>query len=164
MIIHSNDSKNGFLIENGVSCNMSAIMDELELYIDRLRQGEYKDFSLKTGPKLMEAEDHEAIFEDDIVANGAATISSEHLILNISIEAKGKTYCKICNEPIEHTIHIEENHVCFSLQDMKSGVFSLGPYIRETIFLNLPKYSECEGLCPERAVIKKYLNNSENPS
>jgi hypothetical protein len=47
---------------------------------------------------------------------------------------------------------------------MKSGVFSLGPYIRETIFLNLPKYSECEGLCPERAVIKKYLNNSGNPS
>ncbi len=143
---------------------MSPIMDELELYIDRLRQGEYKDFSLKSGSKLMEAEDHEALFESDIVATGAATISSEHLILNISIDTKGKTYCKICNQPIEHTIHIEENHVCFSLEEMKSGVFSLGPYIRETIFLNLPKYSECEGLCPERAVLNKYLNNRENPS
>lgn len=138
-------------------------MEELELYIDRLRSSEYKDFSLEAGPHIMESSDNEASFEKDLLISGAATLANDHLVLNISIETEVINYCKICNDPISHPLLIEEKHMAFSLKKMKSGVFSLKDTIRELVFLNLPRFSECEGKCPERTVIDKYLNNSDHP-
>ena len=138
-------------------------MEELDLYIDRLRSGEYKEFSLTASPEIMEADDKEAIFEDDIFISGSATLANDHVVLNISIKTKMQNYCKICNEPVTHEISIEEKHVPFSLKTMQSGLFCLKPYIRELIFLNIPRYSECGGSCPERTVLKKYLKQSDHP-
>ncbi|MCH9620934.1 MAG: hypothetical protein S4CHLAM20_03430 [Chlamydiia bacterium] len=138
-------------------------MEEFELYIDRLKAGEYKEFSLKTSPELMQADDNEFSFNDDIHAQVSATIASDHLILNISIKTIVKNSCKICNDPISHDILIEQNHVPFLLTEAKGAIFSLRPYVREQIYLNIPKYSECGGKCPERAAIDKYLSNSDDP-
>ena len=137
-------------------------MEELELYIDRFKAGEYKDFSLLAKPAIMESADNEASFEKDLIIKGSATIANDHLILNIAIDTDFINYCTICNEPITHPLHIKENHMAFSLKKMKSGVFSLKETIRELVFLNLPRFSECEGNCPERAAIDKYLKNIDH--
>ncbi len=138
-------------------------MEELDLYIDRLKAAEYKDFSLTASPCIMESPDNEASFKEDLLITGAATLSTDHLILNIAIDTQVINYCTICNEPISHPLHIEEKHMAFSLSKMKSGVFSLKSTVRELVFLNLPRFSECEGKCPERAAIEKYLINRDHP-
>lgn len=138
-------------------------MDELELYIDRLRAGEYKDFSFTSPPDIMDAPDKEATFEKDIEVKVSATLGGDHLIFDISIKTEGINYCKICNDPITHALNIKEKHVAIPLSEMKSGIFPLKPYVRELIFLNIPKYSECEGQCPERSVIGKYLKTNDHP-
>lgn len=138
-------------------------MEELELYIDRLKSGEYKEFCLTSGPEIMSAEDNEATFEKEIQINGSAALANDHLVLNISINTEMKNSCKICTDPISHNISIEQKNMPFSLKTMKNGKFCLKDYIRELIFLNIPRYSECKGSCPEREVIKKYLTKSDHP-
>jgi hypothetical protein len=135
-------------------------MDELDLYIDRLKQGEYTNFSLTASPKIMEPLDSEASFENEIFISGEAILANDHVVLNISIKTRMNNYCKICNEPVFHDILVEEKHVPFPLNTMQNGLFCLKSYIRELLFLNIPKYSECSGICPEREVIKKYLKQS----
>jgi uncharacterized metal-binding protein YceD (DUF177 family) len=138
-------------------------MEEFELYIDRLRAGEYKDFSLRADPSLMDDSENEFVFDSPILADGSATIANDHFIVNISIKTEVKNRCKICNDSISHPILIEENHVPFLLKEARSGIFSLKPYVREQIFLNVPRYSECEGHCPERELLNKYISNSDDP-
>jgi hypothetical protein len=138
-------------------------MNELDLNIDRLKTGEYTDFSLIAPPSIMEAEDKEAIFQSNILISGEAILANDHMVLNICIKTNMQNFCKICNEPISHEILVEEKHVPFPLNTMQSGVFCLEPYIRELLFLNIPRYSECGGSCPERASIKKYLKQSDDP-
>ncbi|MCH9617487.1 MAG: hypothetical protein SP4CHLAM5_05150 [Chlamydiia bacterium] len=138
-------------------------MDELELYIDRLRAGEYKDYSFISPPDFMDASDKEALFKKDIEVEISATIGGDHLIFDISIQTDGINYCKICNDPISHALSIKEKHTIIPLSEMKCGIFSLKPYVRELIFLNIPRYSECGGQCPERNVIDKYLKTSDHP-
>jgi uncharacterized metal-binding protein YceD (DUF177 family) len=110
-----------------------------------LKSSEYKEFSLVAGPYIMESCDNEASFEKDLLIKGAATVTTDHLVLNISIDTEVVNYCTICNDPISHPLHVEEKHVAFSLDTMKSGVFSLKEFIRELVFLNLPRFSECHG-------------------
>ena len=138
-------------------------MNELDLNIDRLKTAEYTNFSLIAPPSIMVAEDNEAIFKDDILISGEAILANDHMVLNICIKTKMQNFCKICNEPILHNILVEERHVPFPLNTMKSGLFCLEPYIRELLFLNIPRYSECSESCPERASIKKYLKKSDDP-
>ena len=138
-------------------------MEELELYIDRLRSNEYKDFSFNSTPEFMETSDEETSFDKNILVDVSATLANDHLVFDISIETTGNNFCKICNDPIAHELNFKERHVAIPLEEMKGGIFSLKPYIREIIFLNMPRYSECEGKCPEREVINKYLKTSDNP-
>lgn len=142
---------------------ISPIMDEFELYIDRLRAGEYKEFSLKTDSSLMQSEDNEFLFEDDIEAFGEATLTDEHVVINITIKTKVKNHCTICNEPISHEVLIEEKHIPLPIKDARGAIFSLKPFVREKIFLSIPKYSECGGSCPERETLSKYIKSSEDP-
>ena len=139
-------------------------MEELKLYIDRLRACEYKKFSFTSTPEIMECEDEvdsDVLFEKNIDITGEATLANDHLMININIYTTVKNYCKICNEQISHELSISEKHIPFSLKTMKSGVFHLKSYVQELIFLNIPKYSECKNLCPERSVIKKHLKDSK---
>lgn len=138
-------------------------MEELELYIDRLRSNEYKDFSFNSTPEFMESSDKETSFDKNILVDVSATLANDHLVFDISIQTEGNNFCKICNDPITHELNFKERHVAIPLEEMKSGIFSLKPYIREIIFLNMPRFSECEGKCPEREAINKYLKTSDNP-
>jgi len=139
-------------------------MEEFELYIDRLEPGLYKEFSLQASPAMMESEsDDEFLFENDIFAQGEATLAGDQIVLNISIRTSAKNSCTICLEPINHDIAIDLKHVTFPIEKAKSGILSLRPYVREQIFLNMPRYSECGGNCPERAAIEKYLTESDDP-
>ena len=139
-------------------------MEEPELYVDRLKGGEYKDFTFTISPDFMEADEKEARFQKNMEIAVSATLTSEHLIFDLSIETEGENFCKICNSPILHPISIQEKHIDVLLEEIKGGIYSLKPYIRASIDLNMPKYSECEGKCPEREALSKYLKNSEDPA
>ena len=135
---------------------------DLNLYVDRLRAGEYKNSSFVTSPIIMEGINNEASYDHDIKVETDATIAAEFLILNISIETEVKIFCKICNSPITKKISVSEKHVSFSLSDMKSGLFSLAPFICELININTPRYQECKGNCPERDTLSKYLKQNND--
>ena len=55
-----------------------SIMDELKLYIDRLKACEYKEFAFISVPEIMkidEKEDKEVYFQKNISVKGRATIA-----------------------------------------------------------------------------------------
>ncbi len=138
-------------------------MEEPELYVDRLKGGEYKDYTFTIAPDFMESDEQEARFQKNMEIEVSATLTTEHLIFNLSIDTEGENFCKICNKPILQPISIKEKHIDVPLKEVKGGIYSLKPYIRESIYLNMPKYCECEGKCPEREALSKYLKNSEDP-
>lgn len=138
-------------------------MEEPELYIDRLKSGEYKDFTFTVDPDFMKSDISEIVFKKNIDIKVSATLTTDHLIYDLSIDTEGENFCKICNDPIIHPISVKEKHIDVDLSRVKGGIYSLKPYVRETIHLNMPKYSECGGKCPEREAISKYLKNSSTP-
>lgn len=138
-------------------------MDDLKLYIDRIKANEYTDFSFIGSPEIMETSEKDASYEEEIVINGSSIIANDHLVVNITIQTSAKSFCKICNEPIDFPVEIEEKHAAFALEKIKSGIFLLESYIRDLIFLHTPRFMECNNNCPERDVIKKYLTTSNDP-
>lgn len=136
-------------------------MDDLKLYIDRLRANEYKEYSFVAAPSVMGEADKEASFNDPISVNVSATLANDHMVFDTSIETNATIYCKICNEPISHKLLLEEKHTALPIKKIKNGVFLLEDHVRELIFLNLPRFSECGGKCPEREALKEYLKPSD---
>jgi hypothetical protein len=125
---------------------------EMMIYVDRLKEGKKEIFTEEFSTDFLEDKD---IFEGTLSLSGETYVSGDHLILRIRAKTVAKLPCSICNEFIPVPIKVDISHV-EALEDIRS-VFNYGPLLREDIFLQLPKFTECQGKCPERERIQSFL-------
>ncbi|MBM3207620.1 MAG: DUF177 domain-containing protein [Chlamydiae bacterium] len=134
---------------------------ELKIFIDRLKEGSIEKFSHEISPAVLSIEEENLSFPTPIKLQGEAYLAADHLIIKIQIHAKAKIPCSICNEPTEVDINIPNFYHTEPVEDISGSIFDYTEIVREDILLEIPQFCECNGKCPERETVKKYLKNSE---
>ncbi|MBX9923403.1 MAG: DUF177 domain-containing protein [Rhabdochlamydiaceae bacterium] len=125
---------------------------ELIVYVDRLKEGKKELFSGEISTDFLEDKN---LFENTLSLAGEAYVSGDHLILRLRAKTTAKLPCSICNESVSVPVEIDISHV-EPLEDIRS-TFHFAALLREDIFLQLPKFTECQEKCPEREQIKGFL-------
>lgn len=128
---------------------------ELIIYVDRLKEGKKETFSGEISTDFLQDKD---LFEKKLSLSGEAYVSGDHLILRLRAKTIAKLPCSICNELVSVPLEVDISHA-EPLEEIRS-VYNFSALLREDIFLQLPKFAECRGKCPEREKIKDFLKPS----
>jgi len=133
---------------------------DLNIYIDRLRDGHTETFAHKVSSDSIGLDDDELSFPNAISIEAEANIAGKELVLHVSISTDVALLCTICAKPLERKLELDGLYHVVPLEEVKQAVYNYGHWIRETILLEAPRYAECEGNCPERRLFEKYFSDN----
>lgn len=143
---------------------------ELQLFIDRLKEGQVETFSEELSAEAVGLEDAGISFAGKVGLEGTAYIAVDHLIIKLQAHATVKVPCSICNEETDIQIQVPNFYHTEPVSAIAGSVFDFTHLLREDILLQVPQFTEChQGKCPERELIKKYIKKEsvrtapENP-
>lgn len=142
------------------------MLQECQIYIDRLKEGKELQIEETVSSKFLEVDDDSLSFRDDVKIRGKVYLTDEYLILQLSITTKALLPCIICNEMKETPVEIDEFYHGELITQIKDKIFNFTEKVRDAILLEVPLYYECNsGNCPKRDEIKSYFKkeNSANP-
>lgn len=138
-------------------------MENLKIYIDRLKDGHKQKMEEKLSPEFLEIEEEDLVFNDPILLHGEVYIANDHLVLHLDIETFAYLPCSICNDAVQAQVQIKNLYLTHPLSEIQGAVFNLKDEIRESILLQTPLFVEChQGRCPEREYLKKFLKSEAN--
>ncbi len=129
---------------------------ELKIYIDRLKEGQKETFKGKISSDFLPKE-QDLSFEKEIELSGEAYTAGDHLMIKLNAKILAFLPCSICNKPTEVPLILSDFYHAESIEEIPAGVFDFSELLRTDLLLQLPKFIECQGKCPERDTIKKYL-------
>ncbi|MCX6987995.1 MAG: hypothetical protein NTZ52_00570 [Chlamydiae bacterium] len=131
---------------------------DLQLFIDRLQEGQIEKFSHELPPEALGLTDIDLSFTEKVSVSGTAYVAIDHLILKLQADSKISMPCSICNEQTEMKIELSDFYHTELLSDISGGVFDFTQLLREDLLLQVPHFTECnKGKCPERESITHYL-------
>jgi uncharacterized metal-binding protein YceD (DUF177 family) len=130
----------------------------LNIYIDRLREGNREVLTQTLSPSSIDLVDDELSFPEPIFLEGEANIAGKELVLHLSLSTEISLFCNICAQPLKKKLQLQALYHIVPLEEVTHAVYNCGHWIRETILLEAPRYAECEENCPERLVLKKYFS------
>ncbi len=133
--------------------------EKLLLYTDRLNSGKSEEISCELPPSFLAVEEKELHFMAPIKLEGEAYIAEDSLVIHLKIETEARMPCSICNEETVLAITLPSFYHVEQLEDIRSRVFDYSPLVREGILLELPLMIECDGSCPKREELEKYLKS-----
>ncbi len=131
--------------------------DAFKIYIEQLRKGQIEKINESFSPEFMDLHEPELSFNDPIMVKGQAYLAEDNLVLNFSIHTAVILLCSICNAPVKIDIHIEAGYHVEPEANISNGVYNFKEVLREMILLETPAFAECEGKCPRRKEIARYL-------
>ena len=134
-------------------------MHQLSIYTDRLKSGKIESIQEALSSKdlgLIE----EQFYTDTVLLKGQAYLSSQELVLRITIETAVFLKCTICNEWVKTALSPIELYHVEALSQIRSAIFYYQDLVREAVLLHIPSKAECNGNCPERACIQHYFSHS----
>lgn len=131
-----------------------------KIYVEQLRNGHSREVNEAFPPDFLEIQEENLSFTDKVTVEGEAYLAGDTLVLHFVIAAHGIIPCSICNEPVKVEISISDFYHAEPLAEIKTGVFNFRDIMREAILLETPVFAECEGKCPKRKEIKKYLKQN----
>lgn len=131
--------------------------EAFKIYVDQLRDGHTEQLDEEFSPKLMNVQDEDLKYLKPIKVSGEAYMADGDLVLHLNIETQAVLPCTICNKPVDVDIAIEGVYHTATLEETKSGIYLYDDVVRESILLETPRFAECEGSCPQRKEIQKYL-------
>ena len=129
---------------------------ELKIYVDRLKEGQKETFKGTVSCDFMPKE-QDLFFEKDIHLSGESYVAGDHLMIKLTARVLAFIPCSICNKPTEVPLILSDFYHAEPLEDISSSVFDFSELLRTDLLLQLPKFIECQGKCPERDSMKKYL-------
>jgi hypothetical protein len=132
----------------------------IKIYIDRLINEEQFEQEGKLPGSILELNETEAK-ASDINYDISAYLADDHLVMNFDADCSIQMPCKICNELTNLEIKLSHQTLLLPLSEIKKGVFEASESIREQILLNIPPFAECQGNCPEREFVKKFLKKHD---
>jgi len=137
-------------------------MENLKIYVDRLKDGNTEKLKEELDPAFLEIAEEELSFNDPVHLKGDVSIVSDHLVIHLNVQTFATLPCSICNAPIRAPIVLKNICLTHPLTEIHGGIFDLAEEIRESILLQTPLFTECnEGHCPERENVKKFLKTEE---
>ncbi len=129
----------------------------LKIYIDRLVNGKVETIDEELSPSLLETKDNLLRFEEPIKVTGKAYLAEDFLVMSLDITTTYKVRCKICSEELSRVFEKKGIYFTEELSTLPSKVYDASMQIRDTLFLEIPDFQECEGGCSMREEIRKYL-------
>jgi uncharacterized metal-binding protein YceD (DUF177 family) len=138
-------------------------MENLKIYIDRLKGGVSHKVDETLTPDFLEVDDEELLFDDPVHIQGEVYLAEEHLVIHLNIDTSVYLPCSICNDAVSLPVAIKNIYLTVPLSEIKGAVFDLKEEIRECILLQVPLFAECNaGKCPDRENLKKFLRTNDD--
>lgn len=133
-----------------------------KIYVDRLKDGQTEKIEEMAPPDFLDVHESELNFLEPVSVSGEAYLADDHLVMHLKIKTDAQMPCSICNDKLKFLIDIPDFYLAEKLEELKSPIFDYSSELREAILVQVPAYAECcNGRCPERESIKKYLKNSQ---
>jgi uncharacterized metal-binding protein YceD (DUF177 family) len=126
---------------------------ELVIYVDRLKDGSVEKFKGTISTDFLGTD---PLFGSELSVSGEAYVTGEHLILKLQASTEAKLPCSICNGLTCVPLKLTDFYHAEPISEIPS-VFDFSELLRQDLLLQLPLFAECEGNCPEREEIKKFL-------
>ncbi len=122
-----------------------------------MREGKSESFVGKVATASFLPKEQELTFADELDLSGEAYLAGDHLIIKLQAHVFAFVPCSICNEPTKVDLSLTDFYHAEPLENISSGVFDFSSVLRDDLLLAIPQFTECEGSCPSRESIKKYL-------
>ncbi len=140
-------------------------MDQLKIYVDRLKNGESLKIEEVLSPDFLEIDEDDLHFKDPVRLTGEAYLSNDHLIIHLNIGTTALLPCSICNTPVQIPISVKNIYLTQPLEEIKGAIYDITNEVRESILIQTPLFAECsKGNCPERENLKNFLNSNHTNS
>lgn len=135
-------------------------MEQLfKIFVDRLKKEQSISIHEVVSPDFLDVNEEELHFQNEVTVDGEAYLADDELILHLSAEAEAVIPCAICNESVPTAVVLGEFYHAEPLKAIKGKVFDYQELLRESILLETPEFVECQGRCPKRETLQKYLKN-----
>lgn len=136
--------------------------DTFKIFIDQLREGHAQKINESVSPDFLQIHEKDLRFKKNIEITGETYLATDHLVIHLDVQTEAELPCAICNEWAPIKMHLSNLYFSIPLKEVKGAIYDFKSILREEILLEVPQFAECEGGCPVRENIKKYLK--ENPS
>lgn len=137
-------------------------MENLKIYIDRLKGGQTLKIDETISSDFLEIDEKDLLFEDFVQIKGKIYLADEHLIIHLDIKTSAYLPCNICNDSVHVPIVMKNIYLTKPLSEIKKTIYDLTEEVRESILLQAPPFVECNGgNCPERSGLKKFLKTEQ---
>lgn len=133
--------------------------DSFTIYVDQLRLGNHIQINEVVAPDFLDVNEKELYFTDTVSVQGEAYLAGDSLILHLAFIAQGVLPCTICNSPVQIQVKIDDLYHAEPVKEIKGGIYNFKEMAREAILLEVPAFAECQGQCPKRDEIKRYLKS-----
>lgn len=135
--------------------------DAFKIFVEQLRAGNVEKINEELKPDFLDIHEKELSFSDPVFLKGEAYLAENELILHFTIETLAELPCSICNGAVKVPIKVQNMYHHEPLSVVKSGIFNMVDVLREAILLEIPPFVECEGNCPKRKEIEKYMRKPQ---
>ena len=142
----------------------------LRIYVDRLKDGHKEIIQEEFSSSLICVNDKDLRFVGPIFIDGEVYLVDNELVLHLSVKATAVLSCTVCNQEVVHNIAVLDSYQNVQVEAIKGAVFDMTELLREMILLEVPAFIECDGACPGREEINKFLkrknvvdNSTQNP-
>jgi uncharacterized metal-binding protein YceD (DUF177 family) len=133
-------------------------MDEkFKIFLEQLKSGRTERIDIACDSAFLGVKEEDLHFEGPVQVTGEAYLADDELILHFDARAKAIIPCSICNEPVEVEAGVNGFYHAEPVAEIKTGSFNYQEILREAILLEVPQFVECEGSCPQRKQVDKYL-------
>lgn len=131
--------------------------DFFKIFVEQLRDGHTESITESFDPAFMDVEERELSFQDKVDFKGSAYLADDTLVIKFDASTKATLLCAVCNQPVKVDITVNDFYSAIPLDEIKGAIYNFKDLLRETILLEIPTFAECEGNCPRRKEIAKYL-------
>lgn len=137
---------------------------ELKIYTDSIKNDSKFSFKEIISTHNLLPKESDLIFADTLKLSGDAYLAGDHVMIDLNAQLAVQMPCSICNEPVSLTLKLSHFTHAEPLEEISGGVFDFTSLLISSLLLELPQFIECNGQCPERENLKKYLKNPETSS
>ena len=131
--------------------------ESFTIWVDRLVEGRVEKIAGSFDSKFLGVEEKELQFPLPVSVDGDAYLAEDHLVIRLKAKTRAKMPCAICNTMIDVELKVNFYHT-EPIKEIKGAQFDWSEPLRETLLLELPRSTECDGKCPGRVSIAPYLS------
>lgn len=136
------------------------VEDAFTLFVDRLRGGNTEEIKGDFSPDFLGVHEEDLVFDNKVKVKGEVYLTDDSLVIRVDITTVATMPCAICNKKTAVPIEVRGFYHIVPLSEIKGAVYNMQEALREAILLEIPQFAECEGKCPRREEIAKYMKDA----